>query len=80
MISEEFHAIPITAELLEQSIVLERDHFPVEERMECPTCGERFETGQQAVEVYAPEFHWAGNHKAVWYIHLRCFQGEEFPR
>lgn len=77
--SEFFHKHPITAELVEQSIVLEADHFPVEEAQDCPTCAEGFEVGQQAVEVYAPSFYDAGRHRAVWYIHLRCYQGEEFP-
>ncbi len=76
----EFHNVPITVELIEQSIVLEEDHFPIEEEMPCATCAEVFEIRQQVVEVYAPESMWAGKHKAVWYVHVRCYQGEDFPR
>lgn len=70
----------ITPEVLAAAIVLEPDHFVVEEGLDCATCAEPLEVGQQALPVYAPEIFNIGDAKAVWDIHLRCYQGEPFPQ
>lgn len=67
---------PITPELLAASTVIQRGDDLLGSEFWCGACGDPFEVGQQALEIYSPEFD-AGKHRAVEDIHLCCYQGEE---
>lgn len=67
----------ITPEVASAASTLEDDDWVLEEGFWCGTCGNEFESGQQVLSVYAPEFD-IGSTRAVEDIHLRCYQGEEF--
>lgn len=69
----------ITPDVAASAFRLDAWHAVVEEGQDCATCADPMEPGQQALQVYAPEFD-LDIARAVTYIHLRCYQGEEIRR
>lgn len=69
----------ITPDVAASAFTLDAWHAVVEEEQDCATCADPMEAGQQALLVYAPEFDLEVA-RAVTYIHLRCYQGEDIRR
>lgn len=75
----DIHDHAITPDVAASAFTLDAGHAVVEEEEDCATCADPMEAGQQALLVYVPE-HDSGGFRAVTYIHLRCYQGEEIRR